>query len=68
MSVDVTPRLNTPMSAMQSTIRAQAQAKKPKVDQKQGKDSRLRPPQDGRERMDKEIVKAVLASPLIVPW
>jgi hypothetical protein len=54
------------MSELQNTIRSQA--KKPKVDQKQGKDTGARPPQDGRERMDKEIVKAVLASPLIVPW
>ena len=58
----------TPMSAQHTTIRAQAQAKKPRTETKQGQASGARLPADGRERMDKEIVKAVLASPLIVPW
>lgn len=48
----------------EGTIRAQAKLAKEAA--KAGKDSHV--PADGRERMDKEIVKAVLASPLIVPW
>jgi len=47
-----------------SSIRAQA--KRSKIEHKLSQ--AIRPPADGRDRMDKEIVKAVLASPLIVPW
>lgn len=49
---------------MAETIRAQA--KKAKVEKKVGKDAPV--PMDGREKMDREVVKAVLASPLITPW
>ena len=55
------------MSAAPGTVSSiRAQAKKPKVERVASQAGR--PPADGRERMDKEIVKAVLASPLIVPW
>lgn len=50
----------------ENTIRAQA--KSARVQGKKINKDEAPAPVDGRERMDKEVVKAVLASPLITPW
>ncbi|KAK1926291.1 hypothetical protein DB88DRAFT_481348 [Papiliotrema laurentii] len=52
------------MAGEEGTIRAQA--KRAKAENRNGKEESV--PKDGRERMDREIVKAVLASPLVTPW
>lgn len=51
---------------VQGTIRDQV--KRSKANGKTAEKDAASAPADGRERMDKEVVKAVLASPLVTPW